>query len=494
MRVSTKAITQRKETRQDTIVTPLARSGEVNRSQPSSLTTSVLCVLLASRTIRYTVFAAAWMSAASAASGQSAPTSPARCDTTAARRVSEYLAPLASAGELSGTVLIAEGSCIVLENSYGMADYGARIRNTPATLFAIASITKPFTDIILDRLVELHRLALSDSLARWISNFPRGGEITIGELRAHRAGIPHRVTTAAQELERHSAADMVRLAAQQRLLFDPGKEFSYSSAGYSVLARVLELAGSESYAQLLHKFVLNPAGATNSIDATEGTASRVTTLSYFRGPEGLVQSPRKDLSFLVGGGSVYSTPADLFKIVRAVFEGRFGAAARDSLAVHGGIAWTGITNSFAATVAYDVKTDRAIIFAANVYSGALPFLQRDLPRIMAGDSVPVPLIPHVRAVSLSQRVRARIEGTYAIDAHQTASMRFTTPSLAQFGEAHLIPTSDTTFFAPESYSDVIVRLNLDNTIDRLDWRYQGTSFVYRRVYTHSVDSVQKQYP
>lgn len=452
-------------------------------------------MLFASRTTRYTVFAAAWMSAGSAASGQSAPTSPARCDTSAARRVSEYLAPLASAGELSGTVLIAEGSCIVLENSYGMADYGARIRNTPATLFAIASITKPFTDIILDRLVESHRLALSDSLGKWISNFPRGGEITIAELHAHRAGIPHRVTTAAQELEPHSAADMVRLAAQHPLLFDPGKEFSYSSAGYSALARVLELASRESYAELLHKFVLNPAGAINSIDATERAGSRVTTHSYFRGPEGLVQPPRKDPSFLVGAGSVYSTPADLFKIVRAVVEGRYGAAARDSLTAHGGISWTGITNSFAGTVTYDVKTDRAIIFLTNLYSGALPLLLRDLPRIMAGDAVPVPLIPHPRAVGLSQRVRARIEGTYGIDALQTAPIRFITPDLAEFGDAaHLIPTSDTTFFVPESYSDVILKLNPDSTIDRLDWRYQDTSYVFRRVFAPSVDSVHKQHP
>jgi CubicO group peptidase (beta-lactamase class C family) len=460
----------------------------------SSLRIGTANFALASRTIRYAVFAAASMGVASTASGQSPPTSPARCDSTGARRVSEYLAPLASAGELSGTVLIAEGSCIVLENSYGMADYGACIRNTPATLFAIASITKPFTDIVLDRLVEFHRLALSDSLDRWISNFPRGGEITIAELRAHRAGIPHRVTTSAQELERHSAADMVRLAAQHPLLFYPGKEVSYSSAGYSVLARVLELAGRESYAQLLHKFVLNPAGATNSIDATEGAASRITTLSYFRGPEDLIQAPRKDLSFLVGAGSIYSTPADLFKIVRAVVEGRYGVAATDSLTVHAGITWTGITNSFVAVVAYDVKTDRAIIFTMNIYSGVLPLLQRDLPRIMAGDSVPVPSIPHPRAVSLPHRVRARMEGTYAIDAHQTASMRFTTPSLAQFGEGHLIPTSDTTFFSPESYSDVIVRLNPDNTVNGLDWRYQGTSFVFRRVYAPSVDSLQKQYP
>ena len=243
---------------------------------------------------------------------QATATTPAHCGDSTARRVSEYMQPLAVAGEVSGTVLVAEGSCIILEKSYGLSDYGHRIPNAPSTLFAIASITKPFTDIILDRLLEQHRLALSDSLSKWIPSFPRGREITIAQLRAHRAGIPHRVTTPAEELEPHSASDMVRLAAEHPLLFEPGKEVSYSSAGYSVLARVLELAGGESYARLLHKFVFDPAGATTSIDATERTASAVRTLSYFRGPSGFVQAPHKDLSFLVGAGSAYSTPADLF--------------------------------------------------------------------------------------------------------------------------------------------------------------------------------------
>lgn len=404
-----------------------------------------------------------------------------QCGRETAQRVENYLKPLVEAGEVSGTLLLAQGPCIILEKSYGLSDRQRQIPNRPSTLFAIASITKPLTDIILDRLVEQHRLALSDSLYRWLPDFPRARDITVEELRSHRAGIPHRVTTLTEELEPHSATDMVRLAEKRPLLFEPGKEVSYSSAGYSVLARVLEIASGRSYADLLREFVFDPARVTRSLDATQTPASGLKAVSYFRGPTGLVPAPRRNLSFLVGAGSVYSTPADLFRILRALVDGAYGAPERDSVLTHRGVAWTGITSSYAAFVAYDVKTDRTVIFTSNIYTGALPLLQQNIPRIMGGDTAPVAHAPHVRAVPISREVQKRLEGSYAAGPHQAALLHFISPTLVEIGEAHLIPTSDTSFFAPESYSEVSVGFSPDGTVDRLEWRYAGSTYIQHRV-------------
>lgn len=416
-----------------------------------------------------------------AAPGHEARPQQVGCGGQTAQLVEDYLRPLIEAGEVSGTLLLAKGPCIILEKSYGMADHQRQIPNRTSTLFAIASITKPFTDIILDRLVEQRRLALSDSLYRWIPDFPQARVITVEDLRSHRAGVPHRVTTLAEELEPHSAADMVRLAEKHPLLFEPGKEVSYSSAGYSVLARVLELASGKSYADLLHEFVFKPAGTAKSVDATQTLASGLEAVSYFRGPTGLLAAPPRNLSFLVGAGSVYSTPGDLFKIVRALVDGVYGAAEKDSVMKHGGVAWTGITNDYAAFVAYDVKTDRTIIFTSNIYTGALPLLQQNIPRIMGGEAVAVAHPPRIRPVPLSMDVQKRLEGSYTAGPHQTAILHFISRTLAEIGEAHLIPTSDTTFFAPESYSEVNIGFSPDSTVDRLEWRYGGTTYIEHRV-------------
>jgi hypothetical protein len=83
---------------------------------------------------------------------------------------------------------------------------------------------------------------------------PRGDEITIEHLARHTAGIPHRVTECDEGAVPRTAADMVQLVIERverdGLLVEPGTNSVYSSAGYSVLARVLELTGGASWEEL----------------------------------------------------------------------------------------------------------------------------------------------------------------------------------------------------------------------------------------------------
>jgi CubicO group peptidase (beta-lactamase class C family) len=428
-----------------------------------------------------TVVAPLVVALAFALQAQAAAPAPRECPAKGLPRVDQYLEPLIMSGEISGTLLVARGDCVVMEKSYGMSDRRRNIENTPTTLYAIASITKPFTDIILDHLVQQRRLAMSDTLSKWIPDFPRGATITIEELRTHRAGIPHRVTNSGDELQPHSAVDMVRLAEHHPLLFTPGTQESYSSAGYSILARVLELASGKSYARLLHDFVFGPAGDLESLDATEPLPEQRVAHSYFRGPTGLLEAPQRDLSFLVGAGSVYSTPSALFKIVRAFVNGVYGSAAADSAREHGSLTWTGATNSYAAFATYDYKADITVIFTANVSSGAFAFLQRDVAVIADGGSAPTPIVPEVRPYRMSKTERARLEGSYSASRFETAVLHFITPSLAELGEAHLIATSDSTFFSAESYSTVRVQVAPDGNVSGLQWQYGPTTLVLERV-------------
>ena len=66
---------------------------------------------------------------------------------------------------------------------------------------------------------------------------------------------------------------MARLIGRAPLAFAPGAQRLYSSAGFSLLARVLELATEKSYAQLLHELVLDRVNATDVFDATESEAA-----------------------------------------------------------------------------------------------------------------------------------------------------------------------------------------------------------------------------
>ena len=199
------------------------------------------------------------------------------------QRVDRHLQPYVDAGHLSGTVLIARGDEVLYEKSFGLADREHAVANTPRTRFCVGSINKPMTIVILARLLEAEKLALTDELAKFLPEFPRADEITVGDLLRHSAGIPHRVTSPLDETRPQTPASMVALAAAEPLVFEPGAESVYSSAGFSVLARVLELAGGKPYAELLAEHVLRPAGMADTSDAgTRATTSTPTDCSTRR--------------------------------------------------------------------------------------------------------------------------------------------------------------------------------------------------------------------
>ena len=196
------------------------------------------------------------------------------------QRVERYLQPYRDIGHLSGTLLIARGDEVVYEKSFGLADREHGVANTPRTRFGIGSVNKPMTIVILARLVEMEKLALDDKLIEYLPDFPRADEITVGDLLRHSAGIPHRVTEPLDETRPQTPASMVELAARRDLVFEPGSDSVYSSAGFSVLARVLELAAGKPYAELLAEHVLRPAGMADTSDA---------------GTRAILERPRREL-------------------------------------------------------------------------------------------------------------------------------------------------------------------------------------------------------
>lgn len=423
---------------------------------------------------------AAMAAAAQPAAGPAAPSD-------LARRLDEYARPLVAAGDLSGTLLVARDGVVIYETAFGMASYELGVPNSPATLYGVASINKPLTTIIAIRLLEQKKLALSDTVAKWLPDFPRGGEITVEHLLRHRSGIPHRVTSAAEEAVPHTAAEVTEFARRHPLLFAPGSKSSYSSGGFTVLVRILELAAGRPYEKLLEEIVLAPAGAVHTVHPSPGRLIEGRAQSYFRGPAGPLAAPLKDLSFLVGAGALFSTPRDLLAIQQALLAGRYGESARRSLLEEdGGLDWNGLTNGYRAFADHHAGPKLTVIFAGNLFTGAADLLRRDVPKIAAGLTLPPLQMPKVQPVAVPAALRGRYEGVYEIragDPDSREELRFTSTegSLARLGDWLLIPTGDGTFYSPQDYGTIQAVLGKDEAIEGLDWTTPGGSFRLPRV-------------
>ncbi|HRH47007.1 MAG TPA: serine hydrolase domain-containing protein, partial [Pyrinomonadaceae bacterium] len=251
--------------------------------------------------------------------------------TDKAKKIDDFLKPFIETNQFAGEILASENGKVIYEKAFGLANADFKIPNQINTRIGIASITKLMTVVILTRLVESGKISMSDKLTKYIPDFPNGDKITIEMLARHRSGIKHRVMPPEQESIAYTSAEFIEKVKQSPLAFEPGTQSLYSSGGYAVLARCLEIASGKSYAQLLQEFVFNPAQMNDAVNFEGDAVIERRAQDYYVSPNGLINVPVKNYSFLVGAGSVYGSARDVYNFGEAVLDGKFGEGVKASL-------------------------------------------------------------------------------------------------------------------------------------------------------------------
>jgi CubicO group peptidase (beta-lactamase class C family) len=304
-------------------------------------------------------------------------------------------------------------------------------------------------------------------------------------LLRHEAGIPHRVTTDLEESAPRTAAEMVELASKQDLLFEPGTGETYSSGGYAVMARVLELASGKSFSELLAEHVFAPAGMKESVHPSGHNLIENRASSYqFTARGELVNSPLRNYSFLVGAGSIFSTAGDLVRLMKTAVSGGFGEPATGVLMRNGSLSWNGRTDGYRAFADYHPESDLYIGFVSNVLTGAGDLIRRDLPLIVAGEDVALPVVPRHEPVEVAAATLTSYEGDYELRPGSTLTLSVENGEVSMSGWL-LIPTSETSFFSPQDYGEIKVVKDEAGGVERLDWIVAGQAYPMPRVDTPS---------
>jgi len=305
-----------------------------------------------------------------------------------AKKIDEFVSQFVKAGQFGGQIIASENGKIIYEKAFGMANADFKIPNQMNTRIGIASITKAMTAVILNRLVEAGKIAPSDKLSKYIPDFPSGEKITIEMIAAHRSGIPHRVMPPEAEAVAYTSAEFIEKVKLAKLAFEPGTQRLYSSGGYAVLARALEIASGKTYAQLLQEYVFGPAGMTDSLTFTAEPVMERRAQDYFFTPEGLINVPLKDYSFLVGAGSVFGTASDLHKFGEALVAGKYGENAKTSLVGNTTFVSTGSTNGHRSALEIEKNNKYGYVVLSNL-AGAFDLISQGVKEIMEGKELSV---------------------------------------------------------------------------------------------------------
>ncbi|MBK8096301.1 MAG: beta-lactamase family protein [Planctomycetes bacterium] len=383
-------------------------------------------------------------------------------------RIDAWLQPHVADGQLSGALLIARGSDIVVERYFGFANHELQAPVTADTRFGIASVTKPMTQFVVIQLLLGGKLGVDDKIAKWLPDFPNAATITVDHLLNHRAGIPHRVTSTLDEVLPQSAASMTALAAARPSIGVPGERSVYSSAGYAVLARVAELAGAQPFAALLQQHVFDPAGMTQTVDATSRSLIPQRAASYAMGAAGPLLVSPKDLTFLVGAGSVFSTPRDLHRLVQAVVDGKLGPSVRANALSRGRIDWNGAVSGYRCFVQHDPDSGFTVIWAGNIATGAIERMRVELLRLLRGEEVAAPARLDVTPTAMPAGLADELTGAWDFQG-QALDLRVIDGQV-WLGDVVLVPTGKDQFFSFRDYGTVAVAREEHGGVRELQWR------------------------
>jgi len=354
--------------------------------------------------IRFVVFSISVLLSLSSSASQQVTAD--RTSGTVVTHIRNLIAPQAKSELLSGVILIARGNHIIFQEAYGFASWELRVPNTFSTRFGIASITKSMTGTLVDLLVRAGRFDLNTPVEKYIPGFPKGpkgGVPTIGQLLLHSSGVPHRITTDKDETQVLHTTDIVERVKRAGLMFEPGSQRAYSSAGYTCLARVIEIIEKKPFESVLAERIFLPAGMASAMSETGQRLMPRRALSHRLGAENkkvvVKTTPYKDLRFLTGAGADYTTAEDLLHFVQAIHDGTFGAELWKQ--TFNGDAttwqsWTGRTNGFESSVDVLPAENLVFVFLSNLQSAANWQAREQIQRILAGqDPTVIPFPPPV---------------------------------------------------------------------------------------------------
>jgi CubicO group peptidase (beta-lactamase class C family) len=167
----------------------------------------------------------------------------------------------------SGTLLVAKDSNVIFSYADGEASKRYHVPINIDTKFNLGSMNKMFTSLTIMILVENGKLALEDTIDKFVDEtwLPKDitAKITIHNLLTHSSGLGSYFNALYMRSSRQlfrKLDDYKPLIKSEKLAFEPGNRFQYSNTGMFLLGVVIENVTGEDYFDTIRKMIYEPAG------------------------------------------------------------------------------------------------------------------------------------------------------------------------------------------------------------------------------------------
>ena len=150
-------------------------------------------------------------------------------------KLDHFFDRLAEKNKAMGSLIIAKDGNVLYTRAigYGQINGAKKKPLSAASRFAIASITKTYTAVMILQLVEEGKLKLTDTLDKFFPQVPNAQKITILQILSHRSGIPNvrRDQATWKPGEPITKDEILALIVKGTPEFEPDTKSSYSNSG-----------------------------------------------------------------------------------------------------------------------------------------------------------------------------------------------------------------------------------------------------------------------
>ena len=414
------------------------------------------------------------------------------------------------------SIAMIHGGAIVWTRAYGIQGPDGT-RATETTLFQAGSISKPLSAMAALRLVQNGKLALdvdiNQALTSWhlpSSSLAPEHKVTLRELLTHTGGITihgfpgyakgSTIPSLTQVLDgsKPSNTGPIRIEAV------PGKEWSYSGGGFTIIQQAMIDATHEQFPQLLRSMVLGPIGMAHSTYEQPLPATLAGQAAIPYNERGTPLADGAHIYPEMAAAGLWTTPSDLAKYILEVQKSLTGqanhvlsASMTKTMLTPGKNKWglgvetggsdanpyfthSGVNEGFQSSfVAYESAGGDAVVVMTNAYGGMQ--IVEEVIRSVATEYQWPDFQPSVRPLAkMSHADLQRYVGTYK--ATPTVEVVYTVEGDQLFAQATgqdkypIYPEGHSKFFMKVVDAEIEFHTQEDGGVDYLVLRQGGQEY------------------
>lgn len=245
-------------------------------------------------------------------------------------QVDQLFAKWNKADSPGAVALVLQDGHPVFSHGYGMANLEYGIKNSPNTVFHMASVSKQFTAFAIHMLAGQGKVKLDDDIHKFIPELHDFGKpISVRQLLHHTSGIRDQwslLALAGWRLEDVITQDDVMrlLRNQKELNFEPGDKFLYNNSGYTLLSEIVSRVSGAPFSEFEEHNILKPLGMSlTHFQDDYGRVVKNRAYSYMPGDDQSYHYVALSYS-TVGPSSLFTTVGDLAKWDENFYTARLG--------------------------------------------------------------------------------------------------------------------------------------------------------------------------